>query len=171
MFERLKTISASMSLALIFAGCATSAGSVQHAEDAELHPPPPASEKAIHSAAASPPDKPYARPTIVIRPVQEEPATERVVDPYRAVTVAGMSKRRISIDMREVDIANALRLFASEGGVNIIADEEVKGTVTLTVRDAPVDQVFLTMLQSLDLGYEQRGDIIRVAPREKLLGE
>lgn len=169
MIERLKTISASMSLALIFAGCATSAGSEQHAEDAELHPPPPASEKVAHPAVASP--QPYARSTIVIRPVQEEPATERVVDPYRAATVAGMSKRRISIDMREVDIANALRLFASEGGVNIIADEEVKGTVTLTVRDAPVDQVFLTMLQSLDLGYEQRGDIIRVAPREKLLEE
>jgi type IV pilus assembly protein PilQ len=101
--------------------------------------------------------------------VQDEPPTERVVDPFRAKSVVGMSKHRISLDMREVDVANALRLFASEGGVNIIADDEVKGTVTLTVRDAPIDQVFLTMLQSLDLGYEQRGDIIRVAPREKLL--
>lgn len=152
---------------LALVGCATAGETADSHQAHELHAPPPASQKVseITTDAA----QPYARHTIVLRPVQDEPPTERVVDPFRAKSVVGMSKHRISLDMREVDVANALRLFASEGGVNIIADDEVKGTVTLTVRDAPIDQVFLTMLQSLDLGYEQRGDIIRVAPREKLL--
>jgi type IV pilus assembly protein PilQ len=94
-----------------------------------------------------------------------------ITDPSKQTGVPGMGKKRLSIDLREADIQNVLRLIAKEGGVNIIAGDDVKGTVTMRLRSVPLDQVFLTILQSKSLGYEVRGNVIRVAPQETLLKE
>jgi type IV pilus assembly protein PilQ len=55
--------------------------------------------------------------------------------------------------------------------VNIIASSGVSGTVTMRLRSVPLDQVFLTILQSLQLGFELRGNVIRVAPQSVLAAE
>ncbi|MBA2662815.1 MAG: type IV pilus secretin PilQ [Bradymonadaceae bacterium] len=88
-----------------------------------------------------------------------------VADPTRVSSVPGMSRKRLTIDLRNADIQNVLRLMAKEGGVNIIASDGVKGSVTMRLRSVPLDQVFLTILQSLQLGFEVRGNVIRVAPQ------
>ena len=79
-----------------------------------------------------------------------------------------MSRKRISLDAREVELHNMLRLLAREGGINIIASEDVRGSVTLSVKNEPVDQIFLMILQSQGLGFEQRGSIVHVAPQAAL---
>jgi len=71
----------------------------------------------------------------------------------------------------DADIHNVLRLFAKEGGVNIIAGDNVGGKITLRLRSVPLDQAFLIILQSLGLGFETRGNVIRVAPQKTLLEE
>lgn len=91
-----------------------------------------------------------------------------VADPSKVNSVQGMSRKRLTIDLRGADIQNVLRLLAKEGNVNIIAGEGVKGEVTMQLRSVPLDQVFLTILQSLQLGFEIRGNVIRVAPQEAL---
>lgn len=94
-----------------------------------------------------------------------------VPDPTRVNSVPGMSKKRLTIDLRNADIQNVLRLIAKEGGVNIIAGDGVAGSVTMRLRSVPLDQVFLTILQSLQLGFEVRGNVIRVAPQTALNAE
>ena len=94
-----------------------------------------------------------------------------VVDPTKVVRVPRMSRKRTSIDLRAADIQNVLRLIAEEGGVNIIAGSDVQGTVTIRLRNVPLDEVFLTILQSQGLGYETRGNVLRVAPQSTLLAE
>lgn len=94
-----------------------------------------------------------------------------VTDPTKANSVPGMNKKRLTIDLRSADIQNVLRLLAKEGGVNIIAGDEVSGTVTMRLRSVPLDQVFLTVLNSQGLGFEVRGNVIRVAPQKTLLEE
>jgi type IV pilus assembly protein PilQ len=94
-----------------------------------------------------------------------------VTDPSKETGVPGMGKKRLSIDLRDADIQNVLRLISKEGGVNIIAGDDVKGTVTMRLQGVQLDQVFLTMLQSKSLGYEVRGNVIRVAPQDTLLKE
>lgn len=105
---------------------------------------------------------PYKRP---------ERASTIVADTSTARSVPGMSKRRISLDIRNAQLDNVLRLFAKEGHINIIADPDVSGEVTLSVRDAPIDQVFLSVMSAHDLGFERRGNIIRVAKRERLAAQ
>ena len=105
---------------------------------------------------------PYKRP---------ERASTIVADTSTARSVPGMSKRRISLDIRNAQLDNVLRLFAKEGNINIIADPDVSGEVTLSVRDAPIDQVFLSVMSAHDLGFERRGNITRVAKRERLVAQ
>ncbi len=93
-----------------------------------------------------------------------------VTDPTRVSRVPGMSRKRITIDLRAADIQNVLRLLAKEGGVNIVAGD-VSGNVTLRLRSVPLDEVFLTILQARQLGFEKRGNVIRVAPQSVLLQE
>ncbi|MGM0555108.1 MAG: type IV pilus secretin PilQ [Myxococcota bacterium] len=94
-----------------------------------------------------------------------------VTDPSKVNTVPGMKRTRLTIDLRSADIQNVLRLLAKEGGVNIITGDNVSGAVTMRLRSVPLDQVFLTILQSQGLGFETRGNVIRVATQEKLLSE
>lgn len=94
-----------------------------------------------------------------------------ITDPTKVNSVPGMSRKRLTIDLRSADIQNVLRLLAKEGGVNIISGDEVRGTVTMRLRSVPLDQVFLTVLNSQGLGFEVRGNVIRVAPQKTLLEE
>ncbi|RVU42914.1 type IV pilus secretin PilQ [Lujinxingia sediminis] len=94
-----------------------------------------------------------------------------VTDPSQVSSVPGMSRKRITIDLRNADVQNVLRLVATEGGVNIIAGDGVEGVVTMRLRNVPLDQVFLNILQALQLGFEVRGNVIRVAPASVLAEE
>ncbi len=94
-----------------------------------------------------------------------------VVDPTQVSRVPGMRRKRLTIDLREVDIQNVLRIIAKEGGVNIVVGEGVSGNVTMRLKRVPIDEVFLTVLQARGLGFEKRGNVIRVAPQEKLRAE
>jgi type IV pilus assembly protein PilQ len=80
--------------------------------------------------------------------------------------VPRLSRRfRVTIDVVSADIQNVLRLFSDQGDVNIIASGGVSGTITLRLRAVPLDLAFALILQSQGLGFEQRGNIIRVAPQ------
>ena len=94
-----------------------------------------------------------------------------VVDPTKQTRVPGMRRKRLTLDLRDADIQNVLRFLSREGGVNIIASEGVSGSVTLSLRGVSLDQAFLMILQDLRLGFEKRGNIIRVAPQATLLEE
>jgi len=50
------------------------------------------------------------------------------------------SGTRISLDLKDADLPNVLRLFADVAKVNILVTEEVKGKVTLRLLNVPWDQ-------------------------------
>jgi type IV pilus assembly protein PilQ len=81
-----------------------------------------------------------------------------------AQTRGRYSGRRIDIDLKDADVHNVLRLLADTGRVNIITADNVAGTVTIRMRNVPWDQALDVVLQAKNLGMEQRGNIIRVAP-------
>lgn len=69
----------------------------------------------------------------------------------------------VTIDVVNVNVTDILRMFSDQGDVNIISSS-VSGTVSLRLRGVPLDEAFALILQSRNLGFEQRGNIIRVAP-------
>jgi type IV pilus assembly protein PilQ len=79
--------------------------------------------------------------------------------------------KKISLDFKDADIDNILRLFAEVSNLNIIASGDVKGTVTVRLVDVPWDQAFDIVLQANNLGAERIGNVIRIVPLERLSAE
>jgi type IV pilus assembly protein PilQ len=79
--------------------------------------------------------------------------------------------RKLSLDFKDADIKNILRLIAEVSNLNIIAGEDVKGKVTIRLVDVPWDQALDIILQSNDLGKVRIGNVVRIAPVEKLKKE
>lgn len=81
------------------------------------------------------------------------------------------SGRRISLDLKDADIQNVLRLLADVSKLNIVASEDVKGTITIKLRNVPWDQALDVILRAKRLDKIRNGNIIRIAPIEVLAEE
>ncbi|MCP4649084.1 MAG: hypothetical protein GY853_03225 [PVC group bacterium] len=74
---------------------------------------------------------------------------------------------RISLDLRQIDIHDALKYFSLKSGLNIVTSKSVSGRVTLIVEDVPVKDVFDIMLRSTGLAYDKVGSIYNVMTQEE----
>jgi len=93
-----------------------------------------------------------------------------------AVPVEGAKEKvytgkKITLDFKDADIDNIIRLFAEVSDLNIIMTEDVTGTVTVRLVDVPWDQAFDIILQSKNLGVERIGNVMRIAPLERMRAE
>lgn len=79
--------------------------------------------------------------------------------------------RLISLDLQDTDIDNALRIIAEVSNLNIIASDDVTGKVTLRLIDVPWDQALDVILKTNGLDQVTEGNVIRIAPVEKLRQE
>ena len=79
--------------------------------------------------------------------------------------------QRINLDFKDVDILDVLRLLADISKLNIIAGDDVRGTVTVRLVDIPWDEALDVILKSKSLGKERFGNIIRVAHMRTLQRE
>lgn len=120
--------------------------------------------------------------TVEKPPVEEEVAKAEIEEkaevalPEAAISPEeGMEKvytgKKITLDFKDADIDNILRLFAEISDLNIITTEDVKGTVTVRLIDVPWDQAFDIILQSKNLGVERIGNVWRIAPLERISAE
>jgi type IV pilus assembly protein PilQ len=75
---------------------------------------------------------------------------------------------RVDIDLKDADIHNVLRILADVGKVNIVTADNVKGEVSLRLRNVPWDQALDVVLQSKGLGMVRTGNMLRVAPLAEL---
>ncbi len=79
--------------------------------------------------------------------------------------------RRISLDFKDVDIADVLRLVAEVSDLNVIAGDEVKGKVTIRLIDVPWDQALDVILLTKGLGFMRVGNVLRIANADVLSKE
>ncbi|UCD84221.1 MAG: hypothetical protein JSU92_13225 [Deltaproteobacteria bacterium] len=63
--------------------------------------------------------------------------------------------RKVSLDFKEADIQDVLRTLAEVGGVNIVANDDVKGKITIRLIDVPWDQALDIILLTMGLGKVQ----------------
>jgi len=78
---------------------------------------------------------------------------------------------RVSFEFKDIDIHNLLRILAEVSKKNLVVADDVKGTVTIRLRNVPWDQALDLILRSKGLGKEEEGNIIRIAPLERLQAE
>ena len=75
------------------------------------------------------------------------------------------------LDFQDVEVRTILQILAKESGVNIVASDTVKGTMTLSLKDVPWDQALDLVMQARNLDMRRQGNIINIAPRDELLAK
>jgi type II secretory pathway component HofQ len=89
-------------------------------------------------------------------------------DPWAAIVVSTEEKRftgeRISIVLKDAEIKDVLKTFATLTNLNIVVDPKVTGTVTLELRDVPWDQVIDLILKMNGYTYSIGERVIIVHP-------
>ncbi|MBW1864858.1 MAG: type IV pilus secretin PilQ, partial [Deltaproteobacteria bacterium] len=76
--------------------------------------------------------------------------------------------KKVTMRMHETEVTVLLRALTRAAGLNIIINENVKGTVNIDIKDAFWDQVFLSILNTQGLSYAWDGDIIRIVTHEDI---
>ena len=76
----------------------------------------------------------------------------------------------ISLDVKQMDLQDVLRLIAEKANVNIIAGREVAGEVTLRLKNVDLWHALEAVLGASGFGYREEEGIIRVV-KAKELGE
>ncbi len=77
----------------------------------------------------------------------------------------------VTMDFKDADIHNVLRILAHKGDVNIIAGPEVNGLVTIRLTNVPWEKAMDVILRTYGFAYEREGNIIRVTTVGKLKEE
>jgi type IV pilus assembly protein PilQ len=72
---------------------------------------------------------------------------------------------RVSLEFQEADIHSVLRFLSTVSGVNIVAGDDVKGTVTVRLVDVPYADALTVILASKGLGYTLLGSVVTVGAR------
>jgi type IV pilus assembly protein PilQ len=78
---------------------------------------------------------------------------------------------RLSMDFKDADINNLLRIIAEVSGMNVVAGGDVTGKVTVRLINVEWQQALDVILRINGMGYEMDGNIIRVAPQARLAAE
>ena len=74
---------------------------------------------------------------------------------------------RISIDVRDAELGNVLRMLARQNGLNIVAPEEAKTRITVSLRNVTVEQALESILRANGYGYRIEKGVILVKPLSK----
>ena len=94
----------------------------------------------------------------------EGPQVEQVKAESGATTLSG----NVTLDFKDADITNVLRILSYKSGVNIVAGKDVTGPVTIRLTDVPWDKALDVILRTYGYTYEREENIIRVTTTENL---
>jgi len=73
------------------------------------------------------------------------------------------SDKLLSLDLKNADLNDVLRLFSQEYGFNIVAGKEVAGTVTISFVNVPVEEALQAILAVNGFGYKKVGNLMLVS--------
>lgn len=119
---------------------------------------------------------PAAKPAAQIRVAQATtrpaaPASTPAESGPPAATAAPHGQRLISLDFKDADVVNLLRILAAESGRNIVISDDVKGKMSISLRNVPWELALDTILEARGLVKTERDNVIRIVSAEQLAKE
>ena len=76
----------------------------------------------------------------------------------------------VDIDAQDSDIRYVLKLLSKAGGLNILASPSVRGNVSASLQNVPIETALTALLKSTGFVYVREADIIYVGTPEDLRG-
>jgi type IV pilus assembly protein PilQ len=104
------------------------------------------------------------------------PKSEDILDILENLTLSGIKKyvgKRISLNVKNIQIVDLLNIIAETSGFNIIIDKEVysRSPVTLSLTNIPWDEALDTILNISNLTAKKHANILTVSTFEKMATE
>jgi type IV pilus assembly protein PilQ len=78
---------------------------------------------------------------------------------------------RISVDLKDVQVVDLVRLLADVAGFQTVIDPGISCPLTLKLKQVPWPTVLDVALKTCSLGYEEDNGVVRVAPVARLSEE
>ncbi|MCG3176346.1 MAG: Type IV pilus biogenesis and competence protein PilQ [Candidatus Omnitrophica bacterium] len=91
--------------------------------------------------------------------------------PQQAAETKASAPGNVTVDFKDADIQNVLRILSFKSGVNIVAGKDVTGSVTIRLVDVPWEKALDVVLKTYGYAYDRDGNIIRVTTLENLKKE
>src|SRR5712691_1991980 len=79
--------------------------------------------------------------------------------------------RLISFDFKDADVVNLLRILAAESTKNIVIGDDVKGKMSISLRNVPWELAFQTILDVRGLQKIEKDGVVRIVSNDQLLKE
>jgi len=100
--------------------------------------------------------------TVEFRPLshEEKEAQDRARTQY--------SGDRLSLNFQDIEIRSVIAILAEFTGQNVVAGEDVKGTITLKLDDVPWDEALDFIMMTKDLGKFETGNVTLISPLDKI---
>jgi type IV pilus assembly protein PilQ len=74
----------------------------------------------------------------------------------------------VSVDFKDADIRQVLRIISLKSGVDIVAGSDVEALVTIKLTNVPWEEALDIILRTYGFTYERKGNIVRVMTVEAL---
>src|SRR5262244_3798698 len=130
---------------------------------------PTAAPPAAATNVAAMPAAPVAQDAQVAatpRPIQLAQAA-----PAPAAPAPTNGQRLISFDFKDADVVNLLRILAAESNKNVVIGDDVKGKMSISLRNVPWDLALDTILETRGLRKIERDNVLRIVSLEQLTKE
>jgi type IV pilus assembly protein PilQ len=110
-----------------------------------------------------------ARP--MIAQATPAPAQPSPPPPPAAPSTPPAGEKLISLDFKDADVVNLLRILAAESGRNIVAGDDVKGRVSISLKNVTWEQALDTILEVRALAKVEKDGVIRIVSLDQLTKE
>jgi type IV pilus assembly protein PilQ len=94
-----------------------------------------------------------------------------VASPAPRPAAAPATETKISVDFKDADILDIVRLMAELGDFQVVAHPGITCKLTLKLKEVPLQTALDLALKTCGLGYEEQSGIFRVAPVATLAAE
>lgn len=101
-------------------------------------------------------------------PLTDEEAAAQQARRNLCRQILARNNERVSFDFQQASLRNVLKFVSGIGGFNLVISPEVEGSVTMKLKDVPLDLALKALLRNNGLGQECSENIIRVASRSVL---
>ena len=71
-------------------------------------------------------------------------------------------QRLISFDFKDADVVNLLRILAAESNKNVVIGDDVKGKMSITLKNVPWDLALDTILETRQLRKVEKDGVLRI---------
>jgi len=141
--------------------------------------PAPAARVPATAAPVAPPAPKVAAPAKINPPAVRTPAPVRIAQapaappataaaPEAGRITATNGRRLISLDFKDADVVNLLRILAAESGRNIVVGDDVKGKMSISLRNVPWELALDTVLETRGLQKIEKGNVLRIVTSDQL---